>query len=423
MATNTPIRSRGSFLLDAGKGIAVAAVLTAAPLGLAAAPLGFEQALALAEQHSPVLEARRATVSGATAEFAAAGQLPDPRLAAGLENLPVSGADRFRWNAEPMTMRRISLMQDVPNRDKRQAQREAAQARIEGGRAALSSELLAVRSGAAVAWIDLHYAERRLELFKEVERENQLLRDTIESRVASGAALPADALMARQEALELAEQRDELQAAAAGASASLARWTGTPAQATAAPVPEFGVDPATLVDRLERHAQLLGFDPMLASARADVQEAQADKRGDWGWEVAYSNRARAFGDMVSFQLRFDLPLWQASRQDPRLAARRQELARVQAEREDSLRRVRAELLSQLAQLQRLERALERQRTGVLPLAVERVRLTLAGYEAGRAGLDTVLAARRDAVRARLKAVDLEAARTRLRAQLSYLIAE
>mgnify|MGYP000887145109 CR=1 FL=1 len=53
----------------------------------------------------------------------------------------------------------------------------------------------------------------------------------------------------------------------------------------------------------------LTFGP--CTSQAEVAEADAEKRGDWSWEVAYSRRPR-YDDMVSFQLSFDLP-WQRDR--------------------------------------------------------------------------------------------------------------
>ncbi|HEY9106520.1 MAG TPA: heavy metal RND transporter, partial [Roseateles sp.] len=92
--------------------------LVASCLALAAAQaaaVGFEQALLLAEQRSAALAARQATADGAQQARTAAGRLPDPKLAVGVENFPVSGPDRFSWNRESMTMRRVGVMQDVPN--------------------------------------------------------------------------------------------------------------------------------------------------------------------------------------------------------------------------------------------------------------------------------------------------------------------
>ncbi|MGQ3053041.1 MAG: TolC family protein [Roseateles sp.] len=406
-------------------GVAVLATIFLAVVGAAsAAPISFEQALLLAEQRSAALTARQAAADGAQQARTAAGQLPDPKLAVGIENFPVSGPERFSWNRDSMTMRRVGLMQDVPNAARRAAQRDAADAKAARERALLEAERLAVRREAALAWMGLHFAQRRLAVFAALEQENRLLQDTLAARLASGAAMPADALMARQETLELADRRDELQAAAEQARAQLRRWTGEPAELSAhGEPPALGLDLARLLGSLDRHADLLAFAPMLAMARADVEEATAMRHGDWGWEVAYGNRARAFGDMVSFQLTFELPVSRAARQEPVVASRQKEVERLQAEREDALRRVRAEADALVAELQRAERVLQRLQTAALPLAKERVQVTLASYQAGRADLGAVLTARKSAAEVQLRALDLQAQMLAQQARLAYLIAE
>ena len=60
---------------------------------------------------------------------------------------------------------------------------------------------------------------------------------------------------------------------------------------------------------------------------------------------------------------------------------------------------------------------------MLPLAAERVQLSLASYEGGRADLSSVLAARKEAAEAGWRSVDLEAQLMSQRARLVYLIAE
>ncbi|MBX3624158.1 MAG: TolC family protein [Rhizobacter sp.] len=411
----------GRVLMQACTAVVAWGALLMAPAW--SAPLSLPQALSLAEQHAPMLKARQASAEGALHSRMAAGQLPDPKLAVGVENYPISGMDRFSWNRESMTMRRVGVMQEVPNAARRAAQREGAQARVERERALLESERLAVRREASLAWLAQHYAERKLKAFAVFEHENRLLRDTLAARIAGGKAMPAEALMARQEALALADRRDELQAIVEQARAGLERWTGAASEETEATPPTLAVDGATLLPRLERHAELLASTPMLAMARAEVAEAQASRRGDWGWELAYGNRNRAYGDLLSFQLTFDLPVSPSTRQEPQVIARQKELSRLEAERDEALKRLGADVQAQLAELRRLERAVERQKTAALPLAAERVQLTLASYEAGRADLASVLVARKDAAEAQFRALDLEAQLMSQRARLAHLIAE
>ena len=127
--------------------------------------------------------------------------------------------------------------------------------------------------------------------------------------------------------------------------------------------------------------------------------------------------------MVSFQFSFDLPWQKGQRQQPQLVAKQKEVDRVQAEREETVRKHSEEIEGQLAELQALDAQRARLEASGQPLAAERVALALASYQAGRGDLAAVLAARREAVETRLRLIDLDAQRAALRIRLSTLIAE
>ena len=76
------------------------------------------------------ISAQQLQVNVAESVQKAAGSLPDPKLSLGIENYPISGMDRWSMTRESMTMQRLALMQEVPNRAKRDAQVASAQARV-----------------------------------------------------------------------------------------------------------------------------------------------------------------------------------------------------------------------------------------------------------------------------------------------------
>lgn len=411
-----------------GAGVRLALSLAALAGSLACADpggpaLGYAEALEIARQTAPALRAQQATLAGSSALVPGAAALPDPRLSVGVENLPAGGPDRWRTTRDAGTMQRIALMQEVPNRAKREAREQAAQARSERDRAMLAATELAVRRDAGLAWLAVHFAEARLAQLAGFERENRLLQDTLPARIAAGSAQPAELTMARQEALAIADRADDLARDLRSARAELRRWVG---ERAAAPLrgepPTLPVDGEALRASLPHHAELAPYAPMRAMAQAEVAEADAEKRGDWAWELAYSRRPR-YDDMVSFQLSFELPWQRDRRQQPQIEARRRELERVEAERDERLRRHAAETDAMLAELQALDAQAERLRVAGQPLAAERVALATAAYQAGRADLSAVLAARTQVLEARLRAIDLDAQRAALRVRLSTLIAE
>jgi outer membrane protein TolC len=386
--------------------------------------LSFKQALDAAVARAPTLAARRAAAEGTAAARASAGRLPDPRLALGVDNLPVTGEDAFSLTDDFMTMGKIGWMQEVPNRDKRRARADVANALAEREQALLIAEVQAVRRDAALAWLKRYFAERRLALFASLEAENRVLQDTVNARIAAGRALPVEATMARQEAVQLADRRDELIRERAQAQAALKRWVLELADAPlVGDPPPLAIDPAHLRENLERHAELAVFDPMARMAAAEAREVQAGKKGDWGWEVSYAQRGPDFSEMVSFQVSFELPLFASQRRDPQILAKRKEVDRIAAERQEMLRKHAEEIEAELAEQAQLTSRLTRLRDTALPLAEERVRLLTASYRAGRADLGAVLLARRERAETQLKAVELEAELAALRARLAYLIVE
>ena len=83
--------------------------------------LSLEEALRAADLHSPRLAAQRHALSAAEQQGARAGELPDPKLRLGIENLPITGPDRYRYGMDPQTAGVIGLAQEFPNEAKREA--------------------------------------------------------------------------------------------------------------------------------------------------------------------------------------------------------------------------------------------------------------------------------------------------------------
>ena len=391
--------------------------------GAAAAGLGHAEALALAQGNAPAVQAQQAVLAGSSAARDAADSKPDPRLSLGLESVPIAGPDRRSTTRDPATMQRLALMQEMPNGAKREARARVADARIARDRTLLEAAELAVKRDASIAWMGVYYAERRRAMLGDFQRENRLLQETLAARIASGMAQPADSTAARQEALMIADRGDDLARDVARTRAELRRWVGARADEPLLGEPLLpAVDAERLRARLHHHAELRPFEPMREMARAEMAEAESEKRGDWSWEIAYSRRPK-YDDMVSFQFSFDLPWQRERRQQPAVQAKRREVERIEAEREDMTRRHAVELEQMLAELRALDAQQTRLASQGLALAGERVALLTASYQSGRADLGMVLMARTQALEARLRAIELDAMRAALRVRLVTLLGE
>jgi outer membrane protein TolC len=123
--------------------------------------------------------------------------------------------------------------------------------------------------------------------------------------------------------------------------------------------------------------------------------------------------------MVSLQFTLDLPVFTRTRQDPQIAAKRQELTRVEAQRDAMFRDHTQELDAELAEYEVTTRQFARLREAHLPLAQEKVDYQFASYRAGKADLTAVLSARRELIDARLKEIELDGKRAATVAKLYF----
>ena len=373
-----------------------------------AGPLTFAQALDRAAAGAPSLQAAALQTEAARASARAAGALPDPKLTAGVEGFPISGPNAGHPSREDFSDVRVGIMQDVPNKGRRQAAVAGASAAVSQAEAVRLVELRKVKVATALAWIDVEYAERRLAAVDQVLTSLRPLWDAQPSAVAAGRQRPGQALAPIQMRATLEDQRSEQVANLARARAELTRWTGETAPSVVGAPPEFNIDPGALRAALETNPTLLAYRSAASRADAEVNAARAAEHPDWGWEVAYQRRDPRFGDMVSAGVTVSLPLFASSRQEPLVAARRADASRVHADREDARRGLAAQLDADLADHEMHHEQWMRTTGTVVPTAQHRADLETASYAAGTANLSDVLDAMNALADAKLTALEREA---------------
>jgi outer membrane protein TolC len=405
----------------------IAALLVASPLTGAAEPrpLGFTEALEIAEQHSARLSAQEAAVGAAAEQAARAGELPDPRLRFGIENLPVSNPDAFSPTRDFMTMRRIGYMQDMPNAEKRRARGERAQREQQVEAASLSAQRAQLRQDTALAWLDAYYGERNLRALEALARAYIFEADTTSPALAGGRMAPAQAVAARVAAETVQDRILDQRRNLVRARAALSALVGDAARRPFAAPPDIHTlahGPTALIAGIEAHPDQRVFEQREALAASEVALAASTRKPDWSWEVSFGQREPRFSNMVGVMVSMDLPLWRGARQDRDVAARVKQLEQARARREDARRMHEAEVRMLAADWTYAGERAARFEKAVLPLARERAELALAAYRGGRGELSTVLEARRAETEVELSRLAAEFERARAWARLNYLLA-
>lgn len=191
-----------------------------------AATLSLQEAVVLASSHAADAETSRAAIQSALEMAVAGRQLPDPVLKVGINNVPVDGQDRFSIGTESMTMRSISLMQELTRSAKREARARRFEAEASSAQAQRTTALTAVQRGAAQAWLDRLYAERATAVLAEQAQSIGLMIEAARAAYRGNRGPRTDILTAELELQQLRDWEDEARAAVSTARAMLQRWVG-----------------------------------------------------------------------------------------------------------------------------------------------------------------------------------------------------
>jgi outer membrane protein TolC len=409
----------------------IAAVLAAALLALTTAPaahaagdaLSLAEAIRLAVARSPQLGSQRAMVDAEREMAGPAGELPDPKLKLGVENVPAEGPDAWSLTRDFMTMSRIGLMQEFPRAEKRELKSERARRRAERGEAVVEVSILEVKREAATAWLARRYAMESERVIADQIAEAELVVATVAGAYRAGRAPQAELIAAQTAVVELSNRSTEAALQTRRARIALARYIGADADRTLGDVPDIArlpFDPVRLADiEAQPEIRLARAQESVAVTEADL--ARAARRPDWSAEVSYAVRGSPYANMVSLMFSIDLPWSPGTRQDREHAARIRELDAAREMREDTLRRRAAEVESMRAEWEAAGIQAARIRDAMLPLAAQRRDAALAAYRGGTGALAAVLDARRAELDVRLALVQQEQAAARAWAWLNFVL--
>ena len=394
---------------------AAALAVALLPAAGGAASLTLDQALTLAIQRSEAARAARADTASAREAARAAGQLPDPTLSVGVDNLPVTGPDRFSTTADSQTMKRIGFSQEWVPSDKREARRAAAEAIVSRQASSADAAVADTRLQTAIAYIDVFYASEALRLATQDEHHAHEEIEAAKGRLASSTGTAQDVL-ASTAALGLAEDDSaDARQSQADAAVLLQRWIGVRPDELAPPS----------VASTPSEADYVAAAPAVRSAQRDVEGARRDlsvasseRRPDWSGQVSYGQRS-GYSNMVSLGVSIPLPVARTERQAILAAAKLALVEKAEAQFEEASRAATAEYRSLESDVRRLAQRIERFRTAVVVPAHQRTEATIAGYRSNQTTLASLFEARHGEVEMQRRLLALERELARTQAQLAY----
>lgn len=386
------------------------------------APVTLDAALQAATDRSTAIQAAQASVSASSEAAVKAGQLPEPALSAGVDNLPINGPQGFTIGQNELTMRRVGIEQEWVSGAKRRLRSALADEVVSRERAGYLGQLANVRQQTADAWLNAIYAKQAVSLQQALlEQMNHELAAT-QASYRGAKATAADVVQAKA---ILAQTQDQLLKATQTfqtALITLSRWTAAPVADVAGepPAPESYV--STLAPEELRRVQ-----PTLVAAQRDIDVADADRAvassdrtPNWTWNVSYL-QGGGNSRFASIGVRIPLPVNRKNIEDRDVAEKAELATKARLMYEDVLRQVQTDIRIETSTLASGRERIANLTRSLLPASGQRVELASAAYKAGTGSLADTFAARRAQIDAQLQVLDLKREVSQTWAQLEYQV--
>lgn len=394
-----------------------AAVLlaTSLPFLAAAAPLSLDAALQLAVERSEATRASRAGVRSATEAARTAGQLPDPMLRVGVDNLPVTGPDRFSTTRDFMTMKRIGISQEWLSSDKRVAREAAANAVTAREMTLTGVSAASTRLQTALAYADAFYAGEALTLATLMEHHAHEELEAARARLSSATGSSQEVLSLSGARGSAEDESADARQQQSAARLALQRWVGVMPEALA-PIPaELQLSEDAYVSR---HPSVVAMQRDMEVATQVAAVAGTNRKPNWTWEVAYGQRT-GYSDMVSFGVSIPLQISPGERQDRDTASKLALVEKAEAELAEARRAATAEYQTLRSDAGRLQERIERYHASVVTPAGQRTAAATAAYRSNQAPLATLFEARHAQVEVQRKLLTLQRDLARSQIQLAF----
>lgn len=386
------------------------APLAAEPAG----PLSLDAAIALALRANPTLAAAAREVEAAQGGVLQAGLLPNPELAAQVEDTRRESRTSY-----------LLLNQPIELGGKRAARVRAAEGAQEVAAAELATTRAGIRAGVVGAYFEVLIAQEGARLAAGSAELAQRASVAAAKRVAAGKVSPVEETRARVAEAGAAVERAQAESGLRTARSRLAAWWGNPTprfeRAEGAPdLPTTpAADPATLAARLDAAPALRRAGAEAVRRQAAVEVERARRVPDLKLTLGVKRDEELGRDQAVIGVAMPLPLFDRNQGNLAEALARQDQAR------DALAAARVRLGVEATQAQ------ERLETGrteaeilareALPGAQRALEAATKGFELGKFDFLLVLDAQRTLFQARSQHLRALAEAYRARAELDRLL--
>jgi outer membrane protein TolC len=341
---------------------------------------------------NPEIRAAERRLRAAEARPPQAGSLPDPMVSFRYRN---DGLGRLTLGEEIMSQASVSLSQELPFPGKLGLRQRIAEVEAAEERARFRATVLGVITRLKVAYRDLVFVHRSIEIVNDSKKLLEQLEKSLQARYRTGQGLQQDVLKAQVEISKLLDRLVDLRQKRASAEAELNSLLDRPADAPLG-APEPPPDPPPLpafeelVELAEKNSPMLDeAEKAIERERNALSLARREYLPDLLLMGGYMNRG-ALPDMWEAGIGVKIPLYFWRKQRYGVAEAIESLSGAQSLRQNARQTVLARIRDLHATAARARELAELYRGGVLPQATLSLESAAAGYRVGRVDFLTYL---------------------------------
>ena len=355
-------------------------------------------------------------------ESEAKGQLPDPILIVGAQNIPT---DTFKFDQEPMSQFKVGIKQMFPQGDTLSLRENKLNTQASLLEDKAQARYLKISRQVRNVWLEVFYWEQASQILNEDKALFQQLLEVTRSLYSVGNVQQQDVLRAELELSRLHEKIIKATRKSETQRALLSRWIGDAAidvsWSQALPIlrtPKLGtVNILDFVKQksgksrfssqqtqqeiskyLQAHPILVDLEKQISVADHDVRISEQRYKPTWGVEFNYgyrdgvNNDGSDRSDFVSAMVNVSLPLFSSTRQDKSVQGAVYRKESQKNVHQDTLRQMVGEVQTLLRRLLQTEEQLELFDDEILTKATLHAESSLNAYQADAADFSDVMRA-------------------------------
>lgn len=327
-----------------------------------------------------------------------AGALPDPTFSFGLMNLPVNS---FDFDQEPMTGKKLSLMQMIPFPGKLGLKEKIATEEYRSVGQHYEDIKNNIIKGVKFAYYDLFFIDKSIEI---TEKNKVLLQEFVkiaETKYAVGKGLQQDVLKAQVELSKLIDKLIRLRQKRESTEARLNTLLNRPPEEPVGQVEEFkkpafsfGLEELKKI-ALENRPLLKAWDYLIKRNQVAHKLARKDYLPNFSLSIAYSQRddlriGMKMYDFFSAAVTLNIPLYFYRKQSKKVQETALNITMVKEQYNNVKNEVFFQIENALEEAQRDGQLTDLYKTGIIPQATQSLNSAISGYQVDKVDFITML---------------------------------